>query len=323
MRSLPGGSNADVALIEREGRLFVRKRARGADASKLAEQYAWLQRWRRLPIVPAPLHGAWSGAWFTLDLTYCRGFRRLDEVLAEVNAVTGAALLDTLLSSLQQQLYTAPVTVYDETRAVAYIRAKLLGKAELAARACGAVRHLAVQDTVAVNGIVVPGLQRSATRLLTSPAILSELGRFERTAVHGDLTLQNVLFREGRFVVIDPNGENFIDDPVVDFAKLYQSLHSGYESLCRIAKPVLQQNSIRFSPDTPAVFATLHSRLETRLRQTLPAHRFRSLLFHEAVHLMRLLPYRIERQPVAAPVLFALALQRLAEFLGQYEAHCV
>jgi hypothetical protein len=235
-----------------------------------------------------------------------------------MSAAAAEEVLRRLLSMLESSLYAHAVPVESEAIAVGYIREKILGKAEQSARMSPTIRHILTRPDLVVNGERHPGLRTLTHRLLASPDILREIGCFERSAVHGDLTLENVLYRAGRFAIIDPNGDNRVSDVIVDVAKLFQSLHSGYESLCASPDVAVDGCVIRFAAAPPAVFATLHRNLNERFRRCLPPHRHRALLFHEAVHYMRLLPYRIELVPETAPAFLGVAVRLLDMFMRQY-----
>ena len=54
--------------------------------------------------------------------------------------------------------------------------------------------------------------------------------------IHGDLTIENLICRresekEKDYYIIDPNTGNVHDSPNLDYSKLLQSLHGGYEFL--------------------------------------------------------------------------------------------
>jgi len=51
---------------------------------------------------------------------------------------------------------------------------------------------------------------------------------------------------EGDFLVLDPNNENQVSTPAVDYGKLYQSLHSGYEFLIQLERCDVTQKSVNF-----------------------------------------------------------------------------
>ena len=324
IRRLNGGSHAVTALVKRDGELFVRKQARGEHATKLATQHNWLVRHGDLPFIPKVLRGGWCGNSFTLDIEYCAGFESLRDVLERATPAEGAAVLQQLLAVLYDRLYSVSETVTSGALVESYIRKKLCRKIELSARMHPALRHLSEQKRLLINGVPYAGLPVLVDRLQSSPTIMRELGCFERSVVHGDLTLENILYRGGSFKLIDPNGDNLISDMTIDVAKLYQSIHSGYETLCALRTVVVERDALYFASDTLPIYTLLHRNLDAHMQRTLPAHRYRSLLFHEAVHYIRLLPYRIESNPATAPAFLGTAVRLLSDFLAQFEpAHNV
>ena len=66
--------------------------------------------------------------------------------------------------------------------------------------------------------------------------------------IHGDLTIENIICITGKndFYIIDPNTGNLHDSPNLDYAKLLQSLHGGYEFLMNTKSVEVNQNNINY-----------------------------------------------------------------------------
>ena len=105
---------------------------------------------------------------------------------------------------------------------------------------------------------------------------LKELGRlFDHNAlrtlfaadpvadIHGDLTVENIICRtdvenpDKAWYIIDPNTGNLHDSPYLDYGKLLQSLHGGYEFMMMTPRCTVQENHIDFQLTRSAAYDTL------------------------------------------------------------------
>ena len=100
----------------------------------------------------------------------------------------------------------------------------------------------------------------------------------------------------------------------MDIAKLYQSLHSGYEFLCTLTKCSVERNQILFDENISSKFTELFNHLDSKLARELPPERHRAILFHEAVHYCRMLTYRARINPDTLPAFYAIATRLFNEF---------
>lgn len=154
----------------------------------------------------------------------------------------------------------------------------------------------------------------------SNPKIMATLCDFSASPIHGDLTIDNLLVnaRTHKFVIIDPNDENIISDPIVDFAKIMQSLRSGYEFLVSQKEVYIDGNSIRFEEIRSAQYQQLFEIFDKQCNSMLGS-RYRALLFHEAVHFFRMLTYRASIDEKTAPMFYALGIRLLNDFVEQFD----
>ena len=115
----------------------------------------------------------------------------------------------------------------------------------------------------------------------------------DETVIHGDLTLENVVVSPGHahgFYVIDPNPENIFDSPLIDWAKIMQSLHLGYEALNRSAQTSFHDRAMVLPIARSEAYASLHRLLESEIVSRFSDEALRETYFHELVHYVRLTP---------------------------------
>ena len=149
---------------------------------------------------------------------------------------------------------------------------------------------------------------------------MNDLSCYQESPIHGDLTIDNLIVSpEGDFMLIDPNDENQVSTPAVDFGKMYQSLHSGYEFLIQLDHCTVSGHEITFEESKSQKYEELFKRLDTSLKKKLSPKDHRVILFHEAVHYCRMLTYRASIDQTTVAVYYATAVKLFNEFQGQYE----
>ena len=166
---------------------------------------------------------------------------------------------------------------------------------------------------------------------------LKELGRlFDHNAlrtlfaadpvadIHGDLTVENIICRtdvenpDKAWYIIDPNTGNLHDSPYLDYGKLLQSLHGGYEFMMMTPRCTVQENHIDFQLTRSAAYDTLFEAVCDDLRARCGAAGLHSILAHELIHWLRLMPYKLNKDKKRAPMFYA-GLVMVANDLNTWE----
>jgi hypothetical protein len=321
LRTLKGGSHAVTVLAHQQGCTVIKKLTLPEYRSKLEAQFDWLRHREHLPQLPNALQQESAKDHYAIDIEFRDGFMPLFEYLHSAQREHGWSVLQRVLDFVQSDIYV-PTKVNDASALLEdYLDVKVIAKVLDAAQRSKAVSQLIGYDTLVVNGVEVLNFHRALERLRrTSPAI-EDLRVVQQTPIHGDLTVDNLLVNPitSEFLLLDPNNENLISDPVVDYAKLMQSLHSGYEFLVRQAVVGVEGNRVSFEEHRSAQYDFLYARLDDVLATCLTPAQHRSLLFHEAVHFCRMLTYRASIDPETVAMYYAISMRLLHDFLAQYE----
>ena len=107
------------------------------------------------------------------------------------------------------------------------------------------------------------------------------------------------------FYLIDPNTGNLHDSPFLDYAKLLQSLHGGYEFMMKTAAVSAAENRVDFISTRSAAYDALFASLREELERRFAPDELRSIFYHELVHWLRLLPYKLRKDAKRAPMFYA------------------
>lgn len=308
LQDYSSGSNATTMLCMDGETTFYRKYAFGADGVKLAEQLDWL----RVHAGTLPLcdilrsHVDADCCWY--DMAYDPRAVGMFRFIHSNPVPASAAILREVLDTLQEKLYAPTAAKADPALIEKYLSSKVDGNLARIREARG-LRELAAADTVWVNGRACRGLPRLAG--LFDHAMLAGLFADDPVGViHADLTIENIICRtgagegEGAWYLIDPNTGSLHESPFLDYGKLLQSLHGGYEFMMMTPHVTVQGDRIEFTYTRSAAYDELLATLRAFFAQRFSERQMQSIFLHELIHWLRLMPYKLGKDRKRAPMFF-------------------
>ena len=310
-RILPGGSEAVTAVVETRGALSIRKVAQGRAAEKLTEQVQWLRRNADSLPLPAVISEAWHGGRFHYDMPFNVAASDFYDVIHAVPIERSEGILREIVREVDR-FHTATCTGAAEEAAIAaYLERKVVDNA----RELLSFASEALPEEYRING---EAYRLSEFHCLSDRQWLRAQIRSRNTCVvHGDLTIENIIATMGdarSWYLIDPNPTNLFDSPLLDWAKLMQSLNLGYEVLNRGAPSAVSGGAVRIPFVRSNAYARLHADLRELLQSMLGSDGMREVAFHELVHYLRLIPYKIRSDPQKGVTFFACAAVLLRRY---------
>ena len=305
LQDYSAGSNATTMLCMDKTDTFYRKYAFGADGDKLAQQLDWLQaRQGRLPLCRILRAEQEPGCcWY--DMAYSPQAVGFFRYLHSNPVEKSAALLREVLGSLEQNLYAPTAAIPNMALTREYITKKVDANLQKLREARG-IRELMGYDRVWVNGVPY--------RNLNELSWLFDHDRLERLfaedpicTIHGDLTIENIICRTDSdgWYLIDPNTGNLHESPFLDYGKLLQSLHGSYEFMMMTPRVTVTENRIDFALTRSAAYDGLLAALREYLRQRYTPRQVESILMHEVIHWLRLMPYKLSKDKKRAAMFYA------------------
>lgn len=323
LRDYSAGSNATTMLCMSHDKTFFRKYAFDQDGEKLYEQLVWLHEQEgRLPL-PEILHEVHENRCCCYDMTYSSEAQNFFDFIHSVSPERSWHVLERVLDCLQKGLYDQTMWTPQDDAALRKYIANKVEKNLFVIRGARQFRELIGYDTVIINGVPYPNLQAYAEKL--SPAYLYEVFRQDAYAtIHGDMTIENIICRpsaqgEDDFYIIDPNTGNLHESPFLDYGKLLQSLHGGYEFLMKTESVRYRGNRIDFLYTKSMAYENLLASYEAYLHEHFTPQDVRSIHYHEIVHWLRLLPYKIRKNGDRALIFYAGLLWILHDICGKDE----
>lgn len=313
------GSNATTMLCMDHSGTFWRKYAFGADGDKLAVQLDWLRAQEgRLPLCNI-LRGESEPGCCWYDMEYSAQAVSMFRYLHSNPVEKSAAILRDVLDTLDKTLYT-PAKPADPAALAQYLDKKVDGNLARIREARG-LRELCEYDRVWINGTSYLGLP--ALGKLFDRAYLTGLFAGDPIAtIHGDLTLENIICRTGEdtWYLIDPNTGNLHESPFLDYGKLLQSLHGGYEFMMMTPRVSVHENRIEFTFTRSAAYDALFAEVRSYLESRYTPRQVESIFLHELIHWLRLMPYKISKDRKRAPMFFA-GLLMVANDIARWYPH--
>jgi len=325
IRDFSTGSKATTMLCMNESATFYRKCALGEEGDKLYEQLKWLRKHERILPLPAIIHEQYQDGYCVYDMEYHAQAVTMFDFIHSNSPERIWPVLESAINCLRETLHKINLRPADPKLALKYIRDKVCANLKKI-EAAKDIRPLLEYDTLLINGEPCPGLTH-LKQWLEERFLLRVFADDTCADIHGDFTVENLIyFESGRdypFYYIDPNTGNLHDSPALDYAKLLQSLHGGYEFLMYTDKVSMRHNEISFLAAGSKRYADLYSKYHQWLRGHFSFNQVRSIYFHEIVHWLRLLPYKIEKDGggAHAVLFYAGLLKVLSETVKLYGGH--
>lgn len=323
IRDYSAGSNAKTMLCMDDHGTFFRKYAFGADGDKLYQQVCWLQKYKSLLPLPEILRLEKTDVYCYYDMPFSSNSVGFFEYAHCMPISQAWDMMRAVLDSLEGSIYRTEVRKADRETIHRYVEQKV-EKNLSKIKSARVIRELLPYETVCINGVECPNLPFYEPWLREEH--LQKVFQNDTCAViHGDLTIENIICtrdQTGRdsFYLIDPNTGNLHDSPNLDYAKLLQSIHGGYEFLMSTKDVQVTGNQIRFAYTKSSVYLELHKRLQEYMLQNLGPEQTRSIYYHEIIHWLRLMPYKIEKDGRRALLFYAgmlLVMKDVAELFEE------
>ena len=308
LRDHSSGSDATTMLCLREDETLFRKYAFGYAAVKLKDQAQWLMDQRgKLPLPEICTEKEGEGS-FCYDMRYPKPGIGLFQYIYCHRVEESWQILQQVLEDLNQKLYPEIGEPVSAEAVTDYIESKVMTNLR-SIRQSKVLRPLTDAEYLTINGI--PYRNLPALEQMLSPERLNEVfGKDTLSEVHGDLTLENIICYtqsdpDSPYYLIDPNPANPIKSPAIDYAKLLQSLHGKYEFLETCQPKSVSEGSIEFLLPDSSQFRRMYELFHAWLQANFTHDQVRSIYYHEIVHWLRLLPYRLRRNESTAPCYYA------------------
>lgn len=300
------GSNASTILCMDKDNIFYRKYAFGSDGDKLYEQLKWLREHQASLPLCAIIKDDHNEDYCCYDMEYKSDAVGMFQFIHSHPSQESRKVLLDVLEAMNEGLYTLNSRPADTETTERYISQKVISNLDIL-KASRELHELLEYEKLTIN--YREYLNAPILELLFNPEHLK--GVFAQDSycdIHGDLTIENIICTgndEIGFYIIDPNTGNVHDSRFLDYAKLLQSLHGGYEFMTKTSSVSVNKDNINFVYTRSTAYDELFAALREYLDEHFSPAEVRSIFYHELVHWLRLLPYKLRKDPKRAPMFYA------------------
>ncbi len=307
VRDYSAGSNATTMLCVDDTGMFFRKYAFGKASVKLREQIEWMTDNSSLLPVASVIRSEKNDMYCYYDMPYFPSAIGMFEFVHSMPAEESIKLMESIFTRLENTIYKKNCSSANAESIKQYIDKKVTTNYK-AIKEHKKFRQLMEYEELVINGTAYKNLSFYED-WLGENNLSTVFEKDEYALIHGDLTIENIVCNRNEggfdFYLIDPNTGNIHESPFLDYAKILQSLHGGYEFLMSVKNVSIDGNTINFIYTKSYSYSKLMEWMDTYLEAHFTKEQIKSIYMHEVVHWLRLLPYKLDKDARTAPVFFS------------------
>ena len=293
---MKGGSFADTFLIQEGARKKIRKTVQKTldlehGYVKLKKQYSNLLRFKSLApdLIPDIYEEKENSFEYYFDIEYLEGY----QMLVTATEKTKKEALSSLLCSLDKKVYQYQASLHSGLNWI---------ENHLSQKVYPVLKKTGFDSSV----VILEEVRKKYGSELMPTAICP---------VHGDLTLQNILFKKEKeqtsIKLIDMDGASYMDARELDLGKVFQSLLAQYEKWDALPSAELRNCDVDLDLNKVNPYVNIWEGIlgEDRARVLL------KIQFYTALHLFRMLPFRLKKCPEQMRFAHQLGLQLIQNLI--------
>lgn len=320
MKRLVGGSFSKTYVKKINGILVVKKKIFKKHENKLKNQVRWLIKNQGLH-APQVLKQGNTILHYYYIMPYYHNYISFLEYIEKEPLENSYKILKKILTFLFDEVYTFRNESDEEINKKLdfYINTKIISKIEGVSEKNPTLKKLIHQDHLQINNVQYKNINILLKELESLKPTIVRNSKKMVTNMHGDVTVENILCHNSNFLLLDPNDENSFNSVLVDIGKIYQSLHSNYEFLKFVPDCNVLENKVDFTEPVNKKYISLYKELKKLLDNYLSEKEKELILFHEAAHFARMLPYKQKISKKLVPLYYSKMIILLNEFISNFE----
>tara|TARA_Y100000031_G_scaffold124089_1_gene139686 strand:+ start:3686 stop:5758 length:2073 start_codon:yes stop_codon:yes gene_type:complete len=304
LKRFKGASFSETLLVEDEEKLFVRKRAsKRHDISlgyvKLKNQYKTIERFHKLsPSIVPTLYGEHEDS---MEYYYDMEYLSQHKLLWECSTKEKTQALNCLLETMSNDIYSfkSDIAFSGNDWLTNHLSNKIYRKFDMLEEYPELLKFVN-NETLIIDGEHYEGFNILLERV-TNTNLMDLLAPKKFSAIHGDLTLENILYLPPNDVkIFDMDGGEFIDAPELDMGKMLQSIVACYEDWAH-SNPILFKSEGNDEIITEYKIRKPNNKLLELCMEkwgeilvNTREETYRKGLFYMSLHLIRMVPFRLK-----------------------------
>lgn len=314
------GSNASTLLVmDSVGDMLYRKYAFDEDGKKLEEQIEWIEAHQKNIALPIVVKKESNANFVSYDMHSYSSAVGLFRYIHTMPVEASWDVLERALEDIRKGLYLKDRIAADQKTIEKYIESKVIKNLNIIKTTDKYIKNLETFSEIIVNGRSLHTLD--FYKDLFDKKHMTEIFKNDfYTDIHGDLTIENIVcltngneiedseyegkIRPVEYYFIDPNTGNVHDAPYLDYAKLLQSLHGNYEFLMNVSDVKIEHNKVSYFMSKSEAYGKIYAQYKDYLNRTFSRDAVLSIYYHEVIHWLRLMPYKIRKNEKMAVVFY-------------------
>ncbi len=317
------GSNATTMLCSKNGETFYRKYSFGKEANKLKQQIDWIHRHENNLTLTKISSEFYEEDICSYDMPYISGAVTCFNYVHTMPFNESWSTIKSALDELDKNLHSLNRRKADAKTIEKYIDLKVLKNIEKIEQG-QYIKPFLKYSHIYINGKKYNNLDYFK-RYLKFDHLFNIFKNDEYSDIHGDFTIENIICMKDssingkKFYIIDPNTGNIHDSPYLDYGKLLQSIHGGYEFLMNTKNVSYHDDTIDFLFTKSSTYYKLFDEIINYLKKKFGTEGLKSIFYHEVIHWLRLMPYKIEKNAERSLLFYAGLIMILTDVEERFE----
>lgn len=324
VRDYSAGSKATTMLCMDDKRMFFRKYIMGKDSVRLKNQIDWICRYQdTLPLPEVYQEEYKEDESCFYDMAYNASAVDFFSFIHSNPFEKSWSILKTAIDTLTEKLYNQTGMESSVSALEEYVDKKVLRNIDTIKKA-REIQNIAEYDEIVINGKKYRNLSKLES-YFGKEALMELFADDPWSCIHGDLTIENIIATDNKdqyplgFYYIDPNTENDFSSYFLDYAKLLQSLHGKYEFFMNVQAVQVSGNQIQMMLNPSVNYDALYEKFATYLKENLSEKQVKSIFYHEVIHWLRLMPYKLEKNGKNAVIFYAGMIMVMNDVIDMFE----
>ncbi len=317
IKKLNGGSGQETYIIEKNGSQLLRKTHDKNDSRKIRNQVRWFIK-NNNPHTPTVSNYGDSLFVFYYDIPYYKDYIPFSDYILTQDIEKSKNLLKDILHFMFRNFYQYEESSNMSLKLDDYLKTRLIDRLQNIAEINQKIADLNRYNEIIINGVSYPGAAEVVNKIVQLKDKIAKLSSRAVLNLHGDFTAENILCKDRDFILVDPDESPF-NSELVDIGKLFQSLHSKYELLTKIDKCEVKGISISFPEPQNSNYDAIFDFLDKEVIKYIPKEQYPLIIFNEAMHFARMLPYKHKINPDLVPIFYGNTIKLLNLFIQSFK----
>lgn len=319
VKYLKGGSLSGTFIIKKKNKLLVRKQVSLKKNREFGFQ-RWLSQLKKIQyynsrvsnIFPNIIDSGVTSNKAYFDIKYFKNYQNCFEYLNKEKKVNVKKLLSKILSK-SKKLYRIKIPTITNNIQL-YFEEEIDQRVKILKKKIN--KNFFINSYLYYNNEKVLHLDYQLNFL--KKIFLDNSNLINETFVHGNLTLENILYNKKDIIFIDPYEENYIDTVYNDYSQLLQSCNSNYE-LINNSKFIVKKDRIITNYKVSRNMILFNKLFKEYLINKYNFYEIMLIRTFEVSQFIRMIPFKVAINEKKAILFYGLACKLIKDLKNDYK----